>query len=167
MIKNRRSVRALFTLGVVVVTAVGCSNREGGADSTNAPATEAPSTEAPTSDAPTTEAPAGEMFGDMPSPCGPATDAGVPTFADGQNGGDTLKLGTATDHGYEAAPGLTVEMLDAAKAFAGWCNDQGGIRGLPIEIVDLDGKLFNVPAATEQACAEVFAMVGEIGRAHV
>ena len=65
MIKNRRSVRALFTLGVVVVTAVGCSNREGGADSTNAPATEAPSTEAPTSDAPTTEAPAGEMFGDM------------------------------------------------------------------------------------------------------
>ena len=160
MSRNRRTVKSMIAVALVAVAAVGCSNREEGSDATNAPTSDAPSTEAPTSEAPTTEAPAGEMFGDMASPCGPATDAGVPTIADGQNGGDTLKLGTATDHGYEAAPGLTVEMLDAAEAFAGWCNEQGGIRGLPIEIVDLDGKLFNVPAATEQACAETFAMVG-------
>jgi ABC-type branched-subunit amino acid transport system substrate-binding protein len=157
MIRKHRSTRAMIAVALVAITAVGCSNREEGADTS----TEEPSTEAPAnSEAPTTDAPTAEMFGDMPSPCGPATDAGVPTIAEGQNGGDTLRLGTATDHGYEAAPGLTVEMLDAAEAFAGWCNAQGGVRGLPIEIVDLDGKLFNVPAATEQACAETFAMVG-------
>lgn len=161
MISKLRSTRAMVAIALVAITAVGCSNREEGGDATSAPATEAPSSEAPSgSEAPTTDAPSTVMFGDMESPCGPATDAGVPTIAEGQNGGDTLRLGTATDHGYEAAPGLTVEMLDAAEAFAGWCNAQGGVRGLPIEIVDLDGKLFNVPAATEQACAETFAMVG-------
>lgn len=161
MTSKLRSTRAMVAIALVAITAVGCSNREEGGDATSAPATEAPSTEAPSgSEAPTTDAPSTVMFGDMASPCGPATDAGVPTIAEGQNGGDTLRLGTATDHGYEAAPGLTVEMLDAAEAFAGWCNAQGGVRGLPIEIVDLDGKLFNVPAATEQACAETFAMVG-------
>jgi len=161
MISKLRSTRAMIAIALVAITAVGCSNRDEGGDATSAPATGAPSTEAPSgSEAPTTDAPTTVMFGDMASPCGPATDAGVPTIAEGQNGGDTLRLGTATDHGYEAAPGLTVEMLDAAEAFAGWCNAQGGVRGLPIEIVDLDGKLFNVPAATEQACAETFAMVG-------
>lgn len=159
MSRSFRSFRAVAATALVTVVALGCSNREGSDDSasTAAPATDASgSTEAPAA----TEAPSGVMFGDLPSPCGPATDAGVPTIADGQNGGDTLKLGTANDHGYEGAPGLTVEMLDAAKAYAAWCNEQGGIRGLPIEIVDLDGKLFNVPPAMEQACAEVFAMVG-------
>lgn len=160
MNRSHRSLRAVAATALVATIALGCSNREGGDE---APATAAPSatdatsgTEAPV----TTDASTGVTFGDLPSPCGPATDAGVPTIADGQNGGDTLRLGTANDHGYEGAPGLTVEMLDAAEAFAAWCNDQGGIRGLPIEIVDLDGKLFNVPPAIEQACAEVFAMVG-------
>jgi ABC-type branched-subunit amino acid transport system substrate-binding protein len=158
--RRRQSVRTFVALAALVTVAVGCSNREDG--DTAPSATEPATTQAPAgSEAPmATDAPAGAMFGDLPSPCGPATDAGVPTIADGQNGGDTLKLGTANDHGYEGAPGLTVEMLDAAKAFAGWCNAQGGIRGLPIEVVDLDGKLFNVPPAMEQACSEVFAMVG-------
>lgn len=103
--------------------------------------------------------PEGPHFGTMPSPCGPATDQGVPTIAEGQNGGAALKLGVATDKGY-AARSLNPDMYDAAVAFAGWCNEQGGIRGLPIEIVDLDGKLFEVPVAIEKACAEAFAMVG-------
>lgn len=160
MKRSHRSLRAVAATALVATIALGCSNREG-SDATPATATP-PATDASTgTEAPvTTDASTGITFGDLPSPCGPATDAGVPTFADGQNGGDTLKLGTANDHGYEGAPGLTVEMLDAAEAFAAWCNDQGGIRGLPIEIVDLDGKLFNVPPAIEQACAEVFAMVG-------
>lgn len=136
------------------------NRNDGESATTQAPAPVA--TDAPvTSDGPdTTDAPTGPMFGTMASPCGPATDAGVPTIADGQNGGDTIKLGTANDHGYEGSPGLTIEMLDAAKAFAGWCNAQGGIRGLPLEVVDLDGKLFAVPPAMEQACSEVFAMAG-------
>lgn len=105
----------------------------------------------------TTEAaPEGEMFGTLASPCG----EGEATIADGQNGGDKLKLGVATDKGFEGAPGLNIEMEDSAKAFAGWCNAQGGIGGLEIEIVPLDGKLFTPAPAMEQACAEVFAMVG-------
>lgn len=160
---------ALVAAGLLVVAA--CGNR--GDDSTDttastaAPATEAPTTAPGDTGAPGTEAPPATeapsdvvMFGTMESPCGPAGPEGVPTVADGQNGGNPLKIGTANDHGYEAAPGLTIEMLDAAEAFAAWCNEQGGIRGLPIEIVDLDGKLFNAPAAIEKACAEVFAMVG-------
>jgi Periplasmic binding protein len=119
------------------------------------------STSDSSSAAPTTEAaPTGPMFGTMPSPCGPAGPEGVPTVAEGQNGGNPLRLGTAGDHGFEAQPGLTIEMLDAAQAFAGWCNEQGGIRGLPIEIVDLDGKLFSAPAAIEQGCNDTFALVG-------
>lgn len=155
----RRFRRAAGIIGIVAVAAVaGCSNREESSDTTavDTTAPESSSTDAPD----TTDAPSGTFFGDLPSPCGPATDAGVPTIADGQNGGSTLKLGTASDHGFEAVPGLTIEMLDAARAFADWCNEQGGVRGLPIEIVDLDGKLFNVPSAIEQACSEVFAMVG-------
>lgn len=156
--------RSAAVLTLVALATVGCSNRNSDdAATTQAPATAAPAaTDAPVvSDAPVmTDAPTGPMFGTMASPCGPATDAGVPTIADGQNGGDTIKLGTANDHGYEGSPGLTIEMLDAAKAFAGWCNAQGGIRGLPLEIVDLDGKLFSVPPSMEKACSEVFAMAG-------
>lgn len=157
MNRFRNASSAIVLVALCATTAIGCSNREGATVTTEPASSEAPAaTEAPE----TSGAPEAIKFGRMDSPCGPATDAGVPTIADGQNGGSTLKLGTANDHGYEASPGLTIEMLDAAKAFAQWCNDQGGIRGLPIEIVDLDGKLFNVPPAMEQACAEVFAMVG-------
>ena len=116
------------------------------------PGTAAPST--------TAAAPAAPMFGTMASPCGPAGPEGAPTVADGQNGGNPLRLGTGTDHGFEASPGLNIEMLDAAQAFAAWCNEQGGIRGLPIEIVDLDGKLFSTAAVVEQGCNETFALVG-------
>jgi Periplasmic binding protein len=125
------------------------------AETTTAAADEATTSAAAPEETTTTEAP-GVKFGTLDSPCGP----GEATIAEGQNGGDTLKLGTPTDHGYESSPGLTIEMLDAAQAFAGWCNEQGGIGGLQLEIVDLDGKLFQVPPAMEQACAETFAMVG-------
>ena len=43
------------------------------------------------------------------------------------------------DRSAEIRPGLNKVMYDASVAFAGWCNDQGGIGGLPIEIVDMDG----------------------------
>ncbi len=112
-----------------------------------------------TSAAGTTAAGTGVTFGTMASPCGPAGAAGVPTIADGQNGGDTIKVGVATDKGYAARP-LNPEMFDAATAFVGWCNDQGGIRGKKLEVVDLDAKLFEVPVAMEKACSEAFAMVG-------
>ncbi len=176
--------RLLATVAAVSLLTGACAasgDDEGGTDTsgpgtTVTPETGAPDTEVPdtsgvttapddtatdTTEVTDTSAPEAEgpMFGTMESPCGPAGADGAATIAEGQNGGDTLRLGVPTDRGYEARA-LNFEMYDAAVAFAGWCNDQGGVRGLPIEIVDLDAKLFEVPAAAERACAEAFALVG-------
>lgn len=161
-----RRVRGAAALVLVVAAAgLGCSTRddtESAAD-TVAATTASPSdttsgsgsTADPDPSVAPTEPPA-VTFGDLESPCGP----GDATIADGQNGGDTLVLATATDRGAEIAPGLTQEMHDAAVAFAAWCNDQGGVAGLPIEVLDADGKLFEVPKVMERVCGEAFAMVG-------
>ena len=163
--RSTRLLGAVLVLGLLAA----CSNRaDEGTGTTTAPTvapTEAPATTtagAPTTDggaettAPPATEPPGVMFGDLPSPCGP----GDATIAEGQNGGDTLRLATGTDKGADVAPGLNAEMYDAAVAFAGWCNEQGGIGGLPVEIIDADAKLFGVPSAMETICADAFAMVG-------
>ena len=56
--------------------------------------------------------------------------------------------------------GLLKELFDGATGFAKWCNEQGGVAGLPVEVVDMDGKLFEIEAAMAKACTGVFAMVG-------
>ncbi len=142
--------------GLVVVSAAACSNDEETLDSTVA------STLATTTSiaATTTTTPPLPSFGDLASPCGPATDDGVPVIADGQNPAATLKLGVANDSALPKSLDTGSDTVDTARAFAAWCNDQGGIRGLPIEIVDLDAKVSGVPLAMEQACAEIFALVG-------
>ncbi len=98
-------------------------------------------------------------FGDLEGPlCGEgdfsveASEAGLGT--------DKLYIGVANDRSSDIRPGLNKAMYDASVAFAGWCNELGGIGGLPIEIVDLDAALFNVEAAMTTACTDVFAMVG-------
>ena len=75
-------------------------------------------------------------------------------------GADALYIGVANDRTAQVAPGLFQVNYDASVAFADWCNERGGIGGLPIEIVDLDAGVFDVEAAMTTACAEVFAMVG-------
>lgn len=150
---HTRTRRALAAIVCLALVAVGCSNRDGSTDNSSA-TTSADS--AVTTAAPDGSEPAGATFGDLPSPCGP----GDATIAEGENGGDTLVLATPTDKGAEVAPGLNAEMYDAAIAFADWCNEQGGISGLPIEVLDADARLFEVPAAMERVCAEAFAMVG-------
>ncbi len=96
-------------------------------------------------------------FGDLPSPCGDG-DASV---AEGEGPAtDKLLLGVANDRSADIRPGLNKEFWDTAQAYEKWCNDQGGIQGLPIELVDLDGQVTNVEAAMTKACTEVFAMVG-------
>jgi ABC-type branched-subunit amino acid transport system substrate-binding protein len=156
----RRIAVALALTGLVAVSACSARGDDDTTDTTAAPeTTSAPDTTAAPDggdDTSTTMPDDVVMFGDSPSPCGP----GDATIAEGQNGGPTLKVGTATDKGFEVRPGLTQEMEDAAKAFIAWCNEQGGIRGLQLELVELDGKLFNAPSAIEKACDEVFAMVG-------
>jgi hypothetical protein len=159
---TNKSISTFRTLGVIAAFALvvaGCSNRDsssGDGDGGNATVATTGAPDGSTSEPVTTDPAAGVTFGDLDSPCGP----GEATIADGENGGKTLKLATPTDKGAEVAPGVHAEMYDAAIAFAEWCNDQGGISGLRIEVLDADARLFEVPAAMERVCAEAFAMVG-------
>jgi len=106
---TRMMVRGL-TVVLVGLTAAACSNQPNSAN-TDMPSSNSASSRSSGSSA-------AKTFGDLPSPCGP----GSARIAGGENGGSTLKLGTATDHGADAAPGTNEEMLDAAVAFAKWCN---------------------------------------------
>ncbi|MFM7068403.1 MAG: hypothetical protein ACKOYM_02980, partial [Actinomycetes bacterium] len=99
----------------------------------------------------------GVKFGDLDSPCGPG-NAKV-AAGEGGKGTDKLYLGVANDRGSTIRPGLNKEVWDASQSFIKWCNDQGGISGLKIEPVDLDGQLLQVQAAMTTACKSVFAMV--------
>lgn len=153
-VQRRRAACGLITL--VSAICASCASAEDTVDST-VPATVVTSTSTPVT---TTQAPPPPMFGDMPSPCGPARGGDIITIADGQNGSSPLALGVATDRHSDGTSSAASEILDAARAFAQWCNAQGGLRGLPIEIVELDAQIANVPLAMEQACARVFAMVG-------
>ena len=55
-------------------------------------------------------------------------------------GADKLYIGVPNDRGAAIRPGLNKELWDASVAFSDWCNEQGGIGGLQIEPVDLDGR---------------------------
>ena len=149
--------RISYVIGALSLVSVGCANR--GEDTTPVATTSAPTD---SSIAPTTDASPTITFGDLESPCGPAPDGLTPSVAAAESGGstDVLRLATASDKGNVAVPGLNGEMYDAAVAFSGWCNEQGGIAGLPVEIIDADAKLFEVPAQMENICANAFAMVG-------
>jgi ABC-type branched-subunit amino acid transport system substrate-binding protein len=107
------------------------------------------------------ESAAGPDFGSLTAPCGPGDgSASVNPDENGGGASGVLKVGTPTDKGFEIQPGLNIEMEDAAKAFIAWCNEQGGVQGLTLELVELDGQVLQVPAVIEQACDEVFALVG-------
>jgi len=88
-------------------------------------------------------------FGDLENVChdgepGTATEVGLTA--------DEIHLGTVTDKGSAERPGLTQEMYDAAVAFAGWCNEHGGIGGRKVVIDDLDAKLFEYNQRIAEAC---------------
>jgi len=100
----------------------------------------------------------GDAFGDMPSPCGPGELSVDPDEAAGAT--DTLKLGVPNDRSSIIRPGLNKELWDSSVAFAEWCNEQGGIGGLEIELVDIDGRLLEVEDAMAAACTSVFMLVG-------
>ena len=110
-----------------------------------------------TTTAAATEASAG-TYGDLKGVCGP----GDATVEDGEGGGatDQLNIGVATDRTSPIRPGLNKEMWDASVAFSEWCNAQGGIKGLKINLVELEGALLEVEKAMTTACTGVFAMVG-------
>lgn len=147
---TRRSARRLGVLSAVLmagvlVVACGATGDEGSADEEEAP----PST---------VEAVSSSSFGTLEDVCGPG-DASVEPSEQGLDNGK-LNIGVATDRGAELRPGLNREVWDASVAFAEWCNAAGGVQGLRINLVELDGALFNVEAAMTTACTDVFAMVG-------
>ncbi|MCP4433984.1 MAG: ABC transporter substrate-binding protein [Actinomycetia bacterium] len=106
----------------------------------------------------TSEPTTGDKFGDMESPCGP----GEMTVEESESAGspDKMLLGVANDRSSTIRPGLNKELWDTSQAFAAWCNAQGGIGGLEIELVDIDGKLLEVEASMAEACNGVFMLVG-------
>lgn len=142
-------MRWASALAVVVVIAAGCG---ASGDSTDEGEGTGSSTTVASSDG------GAEMFGSLASPCGD----GSATVAKGEagKGTDKLYIGVNSDKGSNVRPGLLREMWDASNAFADWCNAQGGIQGLQIEIIDLDGKLTEVANFIPTACNDTFAMVG-------
>jgi hypothetical protein len=104
----------------------------------------------------------GGAFGDLGVVCGPEVDGVELTVESSEAGAtaDKLSLGVASDRTNQLRPGLFKELYDAGIAFATWCNDHGGIGGLELEVVDIDGRLLEVEQAMATACAETFALVG-------
>jgi len=148
---NSTGRRRAALLAVVVLVAAACgSNASSDASSQEDDAT-----------ATTTLAPAeSTSFGDLDGAVCSAEGGFSIDPAEAGTGADKFYIGVANDRTATVAPGLFQVNYDASVAFASWCNERGGIGGLPIEVVDLDAAVFNVEAAMTRACAEVFAMVG-------
>jgi hypothetical protein len=75
-------------------------------------------------------------------------------------GSKTINIAEFNDAANTVQPGLEVEFVQFAKAFAAWCNASGGINGRHIVIDDRDAALFNAAQQTELACQSDFMAVG-------
>ncbi|HEY6428780.1 MAG TPA: ABC transporter substrate-binding protein [Acidimicrobiales bacterium] len=75
-------------------------------------------------------------------------------------GDKTINIAEFNDASNTVEPGLEVEFVQQAKAFAAWCNASGGVNGRHIVIDDRDAALFNAAQVTEQACQSDFMAVG-------
>jgi ABC-type branched-subunit amino acid transport system substrate-binding protein len=152
MTRHRWRVSAAAGLLCAALLMVGCGADGESADDED----EGPTTTSSTADGADADPSA---FGELDEPpCGDGELTVDPDQAGGSD--DVLRIGVANDRTADAAPGLFQVNYDASVAFAEWCNEQGGIGGLPIEVVDLDARVFDVEAAMTTACSEVFAMVG-------
>lgn len=141
----RRPVMVLAAVLALVAAGCGASGESGSEDPEEPTTTVAEASEA--------------VFGDMDEAvCGEGDLSVDPDQAGGSS--DVLRIGVANDRSSDIRPGLNKDMWDSSVAFSEWCNEQGGIGGLPIELVDLDAALFNVEAAMTTACDGVFALVG-------
>jgi ABC-type branched-subunit amino acid transport system substrate-binding protein len=154
----RKSVTAAVAVFAAVATLAGGCAAKGDDEATEGESTESTTEEGATSGAAQEGEGGASDFGDLTEVCGP----GDLTVAEDEAAGSTssLKLGMANDRTSQIRPGLNKEMWDASNAFVAWCNEQGGIGGLPIELVDIDGKLLEVETAMATACSGVFMLVG-------
>jgi ABC-type branched-subunit amino acid transport system substrate-binding protein len=96
-------------------------------------------------------------FGDLEDVCGPGEAEG--DTAQGVTA-DSIKVGTISDPGFVARPGLNQELFDASKVFTEWCNAAGGINGRTIELTERDAKLTEYKQRITEACQEDFMLVG-------
>src|SRR3984957_12524935 len=75
-------------------------------------------------------------------------------------GAKTINIAVFNDAASSIEPGLEVEFVQQAKAFADWCNAAGGINGRQIVIDDRDAALFNAAQQATAACQSDFMAVG-------
>jgi len=139
---------ALVAVAALGVATAGCSRSSsgGGGGASASPSASSSSTSAGKGD-----------FGDVKAICGPGTAKG----ATGRGVTNTeIHIGTMSDTGAAAAPGLEQEFFDAGDAFVKWCNTAGGINGRTIVLDKWDSKLFNVGQQTVNACQKDFMLVG-------
>jgi hypothetical protein len=96
-------------------------------------------------------------FGDLKEVCGPGDAKGATA-----TGVTDSEINTAVfaDPGFTGRPGLNQELFDAAKVFAAWCNDAGGINGRKIVVHERDAKLTEYKQRVIESCREDFMMVG-------
>ncbi len=147
--------RAAVCFALVALVAASCTGKGGSTASTR-------STTATT--AKSSSSASNQKFGTLPSPCGKAPTGKTVSIkaGDAGKGSDQLYIGVANER-TNTIPGsanLLKEMWDSSNAFATWCNDQGGIDGLKISLIDLDAKVVNVAQEMATACSQTFAMVG-------
>jgi ABC-type branched-subunit amino acid transport system substrate-binding protein len=75
-------------------------------------------------------------------------------------GQKTINIAEFNDASNTIDPGLEVEFLQQATAFADWCNAAGGIDGRKIVIDNRDAALFNAAQQATAACQSDFMAVG-------
>jgi hypothetical protein len=109
---------------------------------------------------PTSQAISKGDFGTLTQLCGPAPS--------GEKNGSTaqgvtsnsVEVGTFSDPGSSARPGLDQELFDASEVFTAWCNSLGGINGRKIKLNEHDAALFNYEPQMIKACQSDFFLVG-------
>jgi hypothetical protein len=87
-----------------------------------------------------------------PGPGGASTVRGV--------GQKTINIAVFNDAANTIQPGLEVEFVQQATAFADWCNVAGGIDGRKLLIDNRDAALFNAAQEATAACQSDFMAVG-------
>ncbi len=87
-----------------------------------------------------------------PGPGGASSVRGV--------GDKTINIAVFNDAANTIQPGLEVEFVQQATAFADWCNAAGGINGRKIVIDNRDAALFNAAQEATAACQGDFMAVG-------
>ena len=159
IVRPRRRAIATGVLALLSLVAAACGRDDDGGEAGSATTTAAAPTDGSATSAPEDAESRLDRggFGDIETVCqdgdaSGATDVGVT---------DTeIHIGSFTDKGFTARPGLNEEMYDAAVAFAEWCNENGGILGRELVIADRDAALTDYNARIVESCAEDFAMVG-------